>query len=115
MPVYHYICSNNQCSYDQEVFHSIHEKIRQECPECKEQTLKISIDTIPYGKVKNITTLGQLAEENSKKMGKELVEKRMDADGTKERMQVTENHNLTMKRANLTPEKREKYIMTGKL
>jgi len=113
MPVYHYKCSN--CEFDDEVYHSIKEPIRTICELCKKETLSVVIDGAFYGAVREIKTLGQLAEHNSKKMGKEQVELRMEADGTKDILKSHQKRERLNKIANLTPEKREKYIMEGKL
>lgn len=112
MPVYHYNC---ECGYDDEVFHSIHEDIRTLCPECGLHSMKVVIDTIPYGTVKEIKTLGQLADHNAKKMGKELVQKKMEEDGTAKKIEQKEKLATINKLAKLSPEKKVKYIETGKL
>lgn len=112
MPIYHYKCD---CGYDQEIYHSIHESIRTLCPYCSENTLIVVIDTIPYGTVKEIKTIGQLAEHNAKKMGKEMVQKKMESDGVNERIKQEEAMKEVRKLATLSPEKKEKYIVEGKL
>lgn len=112
MPVYHYKCG---CGYDKEVFHSIHENIRTLCPECNNNSMVVVIDSIPYGTVKEIKTIGQLADSNAKKMGKELLQKKMESDGVTKAIQQQEAMSEVRKLAALTPEKKEKYIMDGKL
>ena len=112
MPIYHYKC---ECGFDQEVYHSIKEPTKQQCPACKNPSLYIVIDTIPYGAVKEVKTVGQLAEKNSRNMGKEQVQMKMDSDGTTEKIKNTEKMREAMKLGSLTPEKKRKYIETGKL
>lgn len=112
MPIYHYKCS---CGYDDEIYHSIKEDIRKICPSCSHSTLYVVIDSIPYGKVEEVKTLGQLMEKNSKKLGKELVQKKMEQDGITELNKKREEMAEMRKIANFTPEQKEKYIMEGRL
>lgn len=112
MPIYHYKCN---CGYDNEIFHSIKEKIRTLCPSCSNETLFVVIDTVPYGTVKEIKTIGQLADHNAKKMGKELLQKKMEADGIPEKLQQQEAMKEVRQLAGLSPEKKEKYIVEGRL
>lgn len=113
MPVYHYKCSN--CPEDFETFHSIKEPLRKVCPSCKNQSLTVVLDGPPdiisKGEIK---TIGQLAEANSKKMGKELLQKKMDQDGMTDKINLYEKKKEMRKLANLTPEQKTKYIETGK-
>ncbi len=78
MITYEYICSHNKCGHNLEIEQSIKDKPLITCPKCGKQTLErvISGGIEPIVK-QEAKTLGQLAERNTKKMGKyELQEKR---------------------------------------
>lgn len=79
MITYHDKCTN--CSHEFEYQKSIKDKFNNICPECGLETLERVIDAPPIGFVNeginDRTTLGKLAEINTKSMGKyELQEKR---------------------------------------
>lgn len=114
MPTYHYKCSN--CPEDFEIFHSIKEPLWKVCPSCQNETLGVVLDSAPVIMNKGeIKTIGQLAEANSKKMGKELLQKKMDQDGMTDKINLYEKKKEMRKLANLTPEQKTKYIETGKV
>lgn len=71
MITYEYECSD--CGLNVEIQQSINDKKLTQCPSCDKETFDRVIGT-PYFSVKpNVTTIGQLAERNSQKMGKEGV------------------------------------------
>lgn len=76
MPTYDYGC--NQCGFLwQDVVQKINDSPKKKCPRCAKYTL----ERIIYGGTHvftkgDITTLGQLAEKNSKKLGKYGVEEK---------------------------------------
>lgn len=74
MPTYDYLC--NDCGFEFEQFHKFGET-PDPC-ECGSSNIKIVINQPPIGFVKGeAQTLGQLAEKNTKKMGRyELEDKR---------------------------------------
>lgn len=113
MPIYHYKCSS--CPNDFETFHSIKEPLWKVCPSCKNETLSVVLDGAPDIMNKEIKTIGQLAEANAKAMGKEQLQKRMEQDGSLKKMQDQEKMAEYRKIASLSPEKKIKYIETGKL
>lgn len=114
MPIYHYKCSN--CPEDFETFHSIKEPLRKVCPSCEKETLGVVLDGPPDIMTKSeIKTIGQLAEANAKAMGKEQLQKRMEEDGTAQKIKDQEKMKEARKIANLSPEKKIKYIETGKM
>ena len=114
MPIYHYKCSN--CPEDFETFHSIKEPLRKVCPSCKKETLGVVLDGPPDIMSKGeIRTIGQLAEANTKAMGKEQLQKRMEEDGTIQKLKDRERMQEARKIASLSPEKKIKYIETGKI
>lgn len=114
MPVYHYRCS--ECSDEFETYHSIKEPLRKNCPSCKKDGLSVVLgsppDIINVGEVK---TIGQLAEKNAKSLGRYGLEEKMHQDQIKERIEAKEKMANIRKLANLSPEKKVKYIETGKM
>ena len=113
MPIYHYKCSN--CPEDFETFHSIKEPIRKICPSCNSESLSVVLDALPVIMNKGeIKTIGQLAEANAKKMGKEQLHQKMAEDGVFTRIQNQEKMAEIRKIASLSEEKKIKYIETGK-
>jgi len=113
MPIYHYRCEN--CGNDFEIRLSIKEDKLKTCESCGEDALDIIIDGPFELAVKEVKTLGQLAEKNAKSMGKEQLQKKMEADGSLETIKKKEKMKEINKIANLSPEKKRKYIETGKL
>jgi putative FmdB family regulatory protein len=114
MPIYHYKCSN--CPEDFETFHSIKEPIRKVCPSCNSESLSVVLDGVPDIMNKGeIKTVGQLAEANAKKMGKEQLHKKMSDDGIFKRIKDQEKMAEVRKIASLSEEGKLRYIETGKL
>jgi putative FmdB family regulatory protein len=62
-----YICDS--CDYTFEVQQSMHEQILKKCPQCERLTLYQDLRG-QYHAMVNTVTLGQLAEKNTKKMGR---------------------------------------------
>jgi putative FmdB family regulatory protein len=113
MPIYHYKCSS--CPNDFETFHSIKEPLWEVCPSCKNKTLAVVLDGAPDIMNKEIRTIGQLAEANSKKMGKEQIQRKMEEDGSLQRMKNQEKMAEVRKLASLSQEQKIRYIETGKI
>lgn len=40
MPTYQYNCSNDHCTYEEDVFHSMLDKSKRYCPYCGKQVVK---------------------------------------------------------------------------
>lgn len=114
MPVYHYKCA--ECAVEFEAAHSIKESLWKTCPDCKKDGLSVVLDSPPTimnrGEVK---TIGQLAEKNAKNLGRYGLQERMALDGTANKIKEKEKMNEARKLASLSPEKKTKYIETGKL
>ena len=84
MITYDYGC--NHCGFLwQNVSQSINDAPKKKCPRCKKMTLDRLISGGMHSFTKGeATTLGQLAEQNTKKMGRyELQEKRAKRKGVK--------------------------------
>ncbi len=73
MPLYDYSC--NKCGFLwEDVNQSIHDKPKKKCPRCEKMTLSRLISVgLPPIVVGDATTVGQIADRNTKKMGKYKV------------------------------------------
>lgn len=76
MPTYDYAC--NYCGFLwEDVVQNINDPKKKKCPKCTHMTLERLISGGGHAFVRGeATTLGQLAEKNSKKMGKYGVEEK---------------------------------------
>lgn len=78
--IYEYRCK--KCEHEFEAFQKMSDPELKKCPSCKKVSLVKLISGGCYAKVKQEpTTLGSLAEANSKKLGKYGVEDRARKDG----------------------------------
>lgn len=107
MPAYDYTCSN--CNYSFEIEHSIHEEARKKCPKCK----KHKLERVPGGGLGfwiygNPTTLGQQAEVNSRKMGKEL--RQIKTEEEKQKFKKIKQKALNLPSGAKIIEPDEKYV-----
>lgn len=119
MPEYNFYCED--CDQDIEIFCSISEydtKIKNiVCPSCTSRNIyrNYQEDNI-YSNVKDIRTVGQLAEYNTKKMGSKLQE---EADKNKKPeqkpwYQSSKYGSASLKEINkMTKEQKKKYILGG--
>jgi putative FmdB family regulatory protein len=113
MPTYHYACS--ECKEEFEVFHSIKEPLRKDCPFCEKAGLSVVLDGPPVIINKEIKTIGQLAEKNAMELGKYGLQEKMAEDGSIERIKKREKQQELRKISNLSKDKVTKYIETGKI
>jgi len=113
MPTYHYACS--ECKEEFEVFHSIKEPLRKDCPFCEKAGLAVVLDEPPVIINKEVKTIGQLAEKNAREMGKYGLQEKMATDGTIERIKKREKRQEIQKISKLSADQQKKYIETGKL
>lgn len=116
---FEYECTN--CEKEFQFQEKVVAKRRVRCPSCKKHTLEGIISVAPLAFVEHEpSTVGHLAERNTKKMGKyELQDKRRtDNEGfnrAKKRKKEPWYGTLdSSKVAELTPEQKQKYIMEGK-
>lgn len=124
---YNYLC--NKCNEKFEIIRSIKDNRQILCTKCNSKSVEIIIDGgLPPIIKGEPTTLGQLAEKNSKKMGKYKVEEKtrqhkeakraaskriMEEKGIQERntpIYGKVDHN---KLNRMTKEQKEKYILKG--
>ena len=113
MSLYDYSC--NYCGFLWEnVSQSIHDAPKKQCPRCKKMCLTRLISLgLPPIVIGEATTLGQLADRNTKKIGKyktseeKAKHKEIIGKGTKERI------DLNKKISKMTPEQKLRYIENG--
>tara|TARA_A100001201_G_scaffold128111_1_gene113040 strand:+ start:151 stop:510 length:360 start_codon:yes stop_codon:yes gene_type:complete len=118
MPTYDYLC--NECGCEFEQFHGFNQT--PEPCECGSSDIKIVINEAPMAFVKGEpTTLGQLAESNTKNMGSyELSEKRAKQEEGNLKKQKPKNWieksgSATQSEINkMTKSQKAKYIREGK-
>ena len=115
MPLYHYKCNDSECAVEFEAAHSIKEPLWKICPDCKKESLSVVLDSPPTIINKEVKTIGQLAEKNAKALGTYGLQEKMASDGTLEKIKQTEKRQEMRKIATLSPDKKQKYIETGKL
>jgi hypothetical protein len=118
MPAYTLLCE--KCKKHSELFCSISKYDKELksaiCPYCSSAKLHrdYQADNI-YSTVKEIRTVGQLADYNTKKMGSKLQE--IEEQKPKQEKQWYQNPkygSLTRKEINkLTPEQKKKYVLKG--
>lgn len=115
MPIYDYECSN--CNYRMvDVYQSFTSDPLTVCDNCKESTLNRVI-FCPHVFVKGeVRTLGQLAEKNSKKMGKLQVEEKILKDKESKKVALKEAKNeINSKIGKMTEVQKRRYIEDGKI
>jgi len=116
MPEYNFFC-NNCSSYSTEYW-SISEydaKIKKvKCCNCKSKKVNRAYDKDNiYSSVKEVKTIGQLAEANTKKLGKYGLEEKMLKDDRVVDKQKKEKKELMRKINKMTPEQKQKWIVEG--
>jgi len=112
--IYDYECSycgNKQYGVEQ----SVKDKPIKKCSKCNKLTLERVILSPPMVKCTNITTVGQLAEKNAKKIGKYALSERSEKNKNKIEKNIYGNldKKQTRKLANMSKKQKEKYVMTG--
>ncbi len=106
MPIYEYKCL--ECEHELEAYQGVKDAPLIECPDCGKHTLERLISSV-FGFVRDIKTLGQLAEKNTKKAGSKLDTP--EADKTKKRKEKQREINKINR---MTNEQKVKYIREGK-
>lgn len=115
MPRYDYECS--ACNHAEEIFQTFKEEALEKCPACKKKKFRRVITSVNFVMKREPTTLGQLAEQKKKKLGKELVEAREAQDKAKKKPKKKNWYGTLpedKKKVVLSSKERaEKYIHTG--
>lgn len=107
MPIYEYECQN--CNYSFEIEQRIKDKPKKKCPECKKMQLERLI-SITMGFVHgDINTIGQLADKNTKLMGKY----KLSEEAEKNKAKQDPRKELHKKINKMTPRQKLKYIHEG--
>lgn len=113
MPTYEYRCE--QCGHELEIQQSMKDDSITLCPNCNTEHLERIISLTMWFVKGEPTTIGQLAEKNSKKMGKYKVDeltrqKKEDAKDSYTYIDKDKYKKLQKK----TPEQINRYILEGK-
>lgn len=116
MPEYNFIC--NKCNqYTTEYWHvsEYDEKFKNiKCSHCKSKKINraYDVDNI-HTTVKEIKTIGQLAEANTKKLGKYGLEEKMRQDNKIVDKEKKNKQDLMRKINKMTPQQQQKWIVEG--
>lgn len=114
MPTYDFECS--ECGHRDEVIQSMSADSFRKCPACNvNKAFKIVVLTPPNTFVKEVKTVAQQAEKNTKSMGKyELEERRLKDDlnntVSKKHKEARERHKSII---SMTPQQQQHWIKTG--
>jgi len=113
MPLYEYKCS--ECKHTFEIKQSFNDTALTFCQECGHESLFKVVgvpNLIVYG---NGQTAGQVADYNTRKLGKYELEAKQREHAIKqgENPDVKPEKGVDISLAKLSPEKQTKYIMTG--
>lgn len=115
--LYDYVCE--KCAYNMiDVYQSIHDSALITCPNCKENSLQRVIHGGVGCFVKDVKTIGQLADKNWSTLGtykRSEIEAQSQSKVAKEPSLFSAAGKATKKEINkMTPEQKTKYIMEGK-
>ena len=110
MPLYDYVCSNCQHQLE-DVQQSIKDKPLIKCEQCNHRTLERVIYGGHVFVRREATTIGQLSDRNTKKMGKyELESKRQEDNMKRER---SDKQKLHKKINSMDDTQKRKWVMEG--
>lgn len=112
MPVRrYYICDN--CDHTFDISQGFNDEKLKKCPECNENSLYQDLSGQYSFVIGEPKTVGQLAERNTKKMGRYELEAKMVADGIPERIEKRKKIEKINKISKMTPDQKRKYIYEG--
>ena len=110
MPLYDYVCSN--CQHEiEDMYQSIKAKPLVKCDKCNKMTLERVIYGGDVFVRREATTIGQLSDRNTKKMGKYELESKQKEDNTKQ--ERSEKQKLHKKINSMDDTQKRKWIMEG--
>ena len=110
MPLYDYMCSN--CEHKiEDLYQSIKDKPIVKCEKCGMMTLERIIYGGDVFVRREATTIGQLADRNTKKMGRYEKESKQKQDSTKKEM--SNKQKLHKKINSMDETQKRKWIMEG--
>lgn len=99
MPNRHYLC--HSCDFEVEIYQSIKDDILYECPKCSGKLYQ-NLENIHVSIVGEVKTIGQLAEKNTKKLGKTANEIRLGMEHDAKVQQSRENAKLMSEKTGKT-------------
>lgn len=117
MPRYDYKCQNPDCDHSLiDVIQSFYDDAFTKCEKCNQNTLERVLYT-PYFTIKNDpTTIGQLAERNSQKMGKIQIDDKYHSDKEAKKQALSEAKKEMRSKINKMSEaKKRRYIEDGEI
>jgi putative FmdB family regulatory protein len=115
MPKYDYECEN--CKHKLiDVYQSFDSESLTKCEKCGQNSLN-KVIYCPYISIKGeVKTVGQLAESNSKKMGKALVEEKTLKDKEEKKQALKDAKKEMRSKINkMSSEQTRRYIEDGKI
>ena len=112
MPVYDMECRD--CNHTFEVFQKISDEPCSVCEKCNGSARRVIL-TCPHTQVKNMVTVGQLADRNWERMGHYEKQEKAEADGTNDALKRRDKNALDAKLKRATPAQQKKYVETGEI
>lgn len=109
MPFYDLECET--CGEFEE-FAKIADRNKIVCPECNTQATLLVSGAFIKG---DPTTIGALADKNTKKMGRYEIEDRRRREGVTQKEEKKQEYQKVRDLAKLTPKQKDRYIVEGKL
>jgi len=112
MPTYDYECAD--CKHREEIFQKFAEEELTICTACNTSSFRRIILEAPLAFIKGEpTTIGHLADRNTKKMGRYELDDRQRADNMEEHKKNKEASSLRRKINKMTPAQQKRYIERG--
>jgi len=112
MPLYDFECE--PCAYYTEVRQGPEDPDTQSCPLCEKQTLKkIFINPPSISVVGEPSTIGHLADRNTKKMGRYEIEDKNAESNVNQDKEASKNKAMRRKINSMTEEQKVKWIKEG--
>lgn len=88
-----YICDNAECEYTFEVEQKRDDPLKKKCPVCKKFSLYQDLSGIYVG-VREVKSVGQLAERNTKALGRYGLEDRLEKEKQEDRKQYNRKKSI---------------------
>ena len=112
MPTYDFECE--KCAYYTEIRQRMEDPSSHKCPCCGDKTLVKVFINPPLTFVKgDPSTIGQLADRNTQKMGTYELEDKQNQHGMNKNKEETQKRETHRKINTMTPERQAKWIHTG--
>ena len=112
MPIYDFECQD--CAYYTEITQKMEASSRHKCPHCGKKTLVKVLINPPAMFIRGApTTIGQMADRNTEKMGKYELQDKTREHGAKASGEAKERRELQKKINSMTPQQKVKWIHGG--